>query len=507
MVPFEWDGKDSFGREIQGTQAAEVGVTFVYPASYAATSGFAGFGNGEPLTGDPARGEFLSRRSSTVSLGTYRATGVGLGGWTLSPVHAYEPGTRQLNFGSGGRREQDSLPMVTQWLAGTNGFFTSSPTTPTEGGQAKGANLAPRTITVDAEGRIYSSTETTPVQLWRTNRNGTLSRMAAAHNWGRIEGMDAAPDGSIYLAIRDQHVIKKLAPNGTVSVIAGTGTSGFSGDGGPATSAALNSPRSVAVASDGSLFLYDANERIRRVLPDGTIRTVAGIGHSAEPWTLPTPGTSALTQHIELLNIAAGPDGTIYATGHGEDPFASYVLKFGSDGTVETIAGDGCTFGCPNREDGLAPLATAFDILGAIDVDQNGTIYVEEGGYWVRTIQNGVVGSAAGCADCFTIGAADGTPALGFYPYFMRSIVLGPDGLYLTSQGDTIHRIQSPLPASVGLSLVIPSMSGDEFFEFDSNGKHLKTRHALTGADLLTLGYDASSRLTSLTNEVNHDDD
>jgi RHS repeat-associated protein len=327
--------------------------------------------------------------------------------------------------------------------------------------------------------------------------------MAAAHNWGRIEGMDTAADGSVYLAIRDQHVIKKLAPDGSVSVFAGTGTPGFSGDDGAATAANLNSPRDVAVASDGSVYLYDANERIRRVLPDGTIRTVAGVGHPPEPLTLPTPGSLALAQHIELVDIAAAPDGSIYATARGEDggPW-NYVLRFWNDGTVETFAGDGCYSNCPNREDGLAPLATALDSMDAIDVDDNGTIYVNEGGYRVRTIQNGVVGTAAGCTDCFTIEVPDGTPALRFWPYPMRSVVAGPDGLYLNISGFTILRIQPPLPSSAGLSFVIPSMAGDEFFEFDSSGKHLKTRHALTGADLLTLGYDSASRLQSLTNEV-----
>ena len=75
------------------------------------------------------------------------------------------------------------------------------------------------------------------------------------------------------------HRIRHIAPDGTIKTTAGTGSAGFSGDGGPATEAQLNGPNAAAVAADGSVLIADTgNHRIRRVAPDGTIRTVAGSG-------------------------------------------------------------------------------------------------------------------------------------------------------------------------------------------------------------------------------------
>lgn len=84
------------------------------------------------------------------------------------------------------------------------------------------------------------------------------------------------PDGSIYIADTGNDRIRRVAPDGTISTFAGT-TQGFGGDNGPATQAQLDTPRDVAVSSDGSVLIADlGNGRVRRVTPDGIIRTVAG---------------------------------------------------------------------------------------------------------------------------------------------------------------------------------------------------------------------------------------
>jgi uncharacterized protein (TIGR03437 family) len=83
--------------------------------------------------------------------------------------------------------------------------------------------------------------------------------------------------GNIFIADRGNNFIRKVTPAGMMSRVAGNGTQGFSGDGGPATSAALNAPTGVAVDAAGNLFIADrGNNLIRKVTPDGTISTVAG---------------------------------------------------------------------------------------------------------------------------------------------------------------------------------------------------------------------------------------
>ena len=90
---------------------------------------------------------------------------------------------------------------------------------------------------------------------------------------------DAA--GNLYIAERDNHVVRKVdAKTGVISTFAGTGTPGFSGDGGPATRAQLRQPHSIAVDPTGRLLICDiGNHRIRQVdLSSGTIETYGGTG-------------------------------------------------------------------------------------------------------------------------------------------------------------------------------------------------------------------------------------
>ena len=91
------------------------------------------------------------------------------------------------------------------------------------------------------------------------------------------QGVAIAADGSTLIADTRNSAVRRVAPNGIITTIAGTTTPGFSGDGGPATAAELDSPTDVAVLADGSVLVSDTgNNRVRRIAPDGTIITVAG---------------------------------------------------------------------------------------------------------------------------------------------------------------------------------------------------------------------------------------
>lgn len=86
-----------------------------------------------------------------------------------------------------------------------------------------------------------------------------------------------APDGTIYLADSRNHRIRRITPDGMIDTFAGTGTGGFSGDGGPADEAQLNNPVDVELADDGTLYVADTfNSCIRAIDPTGVITTVAG---------------------------------------------------------------------------------------------------------------------------------------------------------------------------------------------------------------------------------------
>ena len=98
---------------------------------------------------------------------------------------------------------------------------------------------------------------------------------------GTIGNVAVDASGNLYFTEPDigNNLVFKVDRQGTLTVVAGNGTIGFSGDGGPATSAALDSPVGIAVDPDGNVFIADTfNHRIRKVTPDGIITTVAGNG-------------------------------------------------------------------------------------------------------------------------------------------------------------------------------------------------------------------------------------
>lgn len=85
--------------------------------------------------------------------------------------------------------------------------------------------------------------------------------------------------GNLLIADTQNDAVRRLAPDGTITTIAGTGTRGFSGDGGPATAAELNQPNGLAIDTDGTIYVADrSNFRIRRIDPAGVIDTFAGVG-------------------------------------------------------------------------------------------------------------------------------------------------------------------------------------------------------------------------------------
>ena len=85
--------------------------------------------------------------------------------------------------------------------------------------------------------------------------------------------------GNLYIADSGNHRVRKVTPNGIITTIAGTGVAGYSGDGGQATNAQLNNPTGVALDATGALYIADFyNQRIRKIAPNGIISTVAGTG-------------------------------------------------------------------------------------------------------------------------------------------------------------------------------------------------------------------------------------
>lgn len=148
-------------------------------------------------------------------------------------------------------------------------------------------------------------------------------------------GVAVAADGSLFIADAGNNRIRRVGPDGIITTIAGTGHAGFSGDGGLAVQAGFNNPGGVAVAHDGSLIIADGdNNRIRRVGQDGIITTIAGNdvrGFSGDG------GPATQASLLFPSDVAVAADGSILIA----DLSNFRIRRIGLDGIITTVAGGG----------------------------------------------------------------------------------------------------------------------------------------------------------------------
>lgn len=143
------------------------------------------------------------------------------------------------------------------------------------------------------------------------------------------------PNGNLFIADDGRDQVLERLPDGKVVVVAGDGKRGFSGDGGPALDAELNYPGAIAFGPDGDLYIVDeANNRLRRVAPDGVITTVVGSGERGEaPVANGTPALGARLLSPE--DVTFGPGGEFYIADTGDNE----VLRLGPADKLVLVAG------------------------------------------------------------------------------------------------------------------------------------------------------------------------
>jgi trimeric autotransporter adhesin len=180
------------------------------------------------------------------------------------------------------------------------------------------------------------------------------------------------------------------ATTGVLTLVAGIGTPGFSGDNGPATSAQLNYPCGVAVDSAGNLYIAELNNnRIRRV-SNGVITTVAGNG---------TPGFSGDNGPATGAELA-GPEGVAVDSAGNlyiADTGNSRIRRV-SNGVITTVAGNGCgSNGCGFSGDNGPATSAELTNAEGIAVDSAGNLYIADTyNQRIRRVSNGVITTVAG---------------------------------------------------------------------------------------------------------------
>ncbi len=272
-----------------------------------------------------------------------------------------------------------------------------------DGGQATAALLsAPRGLFVDGSSNLFIADALNQV-VRRVTPGGVISTIAGTGGYGfRGDGGPATAallsiaswaaadtNGNVYIADSDNNRLRRVAPNGTISTVAGSGSFSFSGDTGVAINAEIASPFGSAVDGSGNVYIADsANHRVRKIAPNGVITTLAGTG--AESFS--GDGGPAVNAALSFpTGVVADGQGNVYIA----DSNNSRVRRVNAGGTISTFAGNGTP---GNGGDG--GLATAAQLItpDSLALDAAGVLYiVDRGGDKVRKVgTNGVITLVAG---------------------------------------------------------------------------------------------------------------
>ncbi|HXB73924.1 MAG TPA: IPT/TIG domain-containing protein [Candidatus Acidoferrales bacterium] len=302
-----------------------------------------------------------------------------------------------------------------------------------------------------AEGSIGSGTGLARgvARIWKVSATAILTTLAGTgvQDFGGDGGPAAAAQlntptaialdvqSNLYIADSLNHRIRKLAPGGTITTVAGTGVPGFAGEVGPPAGALLNTPEGVGVDGAGNLYIADTrNSRIRQVAPGGNIFTYAGNGN-ASYFGDGGPAIRAAVNQPEGVAIDAAGNGYIADT-------LDNAVRHVNNGTINTLAG----FGPPGFSgDGGAATNARLDHPAAVAVDARGNVFVADtGNNRVRKIDLlGVITTVAGNGD--TTFGGDGGPAASAGLSGPRGVAVDAAGnLYIADTGH--NRIRKVTP-------------------------------------------------------------
>ncbi len=468
----EWDGRDSFGRLMQGPQTAHFWIAYGYPGNLSVNEMFGASGDDVGhATAEDGSDVALVFQSFETTLGVWDASAYELGGLSLDVLHAYDPANQTIFYGWGDKRSAQNLALevrdtVKNFDVGTPDGVVVAPdgaiivTDDEENNPGAGGRI----LRIDQSGEV--------TVLAGPGAPGSLGDVALASP----QGVVMTDDGSLIVNDFNKNAVRKIAPDGTVQTLLGPSTDKplvaanlfdldglalgpreelyvvnadevekleggefvrFAGGGAdddevPARDVKLSRPSAVVVAADGTAFISERNgHRVRKVTPDGIIHTIAGTG---EPGFSGDTEDATKAQLNEPRGLALAADGSLYIADQGNNR----IRRVTPEGIIFTVVGDGA------------------------DALETGSL-----------------------ADDVQLNAPDG-------------IAFGKDGALYIATMDTVFRVAPGVPELSENENLIPSTDGAALYKFDNRGKHLATIDTMTGVTELEFGYDSQGLLISL---------
>lgn len=246
-------------------------------------------------------------------------------------------------------------------------------------------------------------------------------------------GVAIDTSGNVYIADTQNNRIRRIASNGTISTIAGTGIAGLAGDGGPASAAVLSYPFALGMDLIGNLYVADqSGKRIRKINPAGVISTV---------------GAPPQLQASAIVALAADSKGNIFYADQGNND----VGRIAADGTITNIAGDGLVAVRAGNGDGALATSAELNFPSGITIDAQGDVFIADtGDNVVRMIApTGIISTVGGNGRPTSLFGDGGLAVNGELDQPLDVAIDSSGNLYVADSGNLAVRKLQPAPTGV----------------------------------------------------------
>ena len=497
----QWDGRDAYGRVVNGQARLEIEVGYVYtgmPYSVPVNDTAPVFARASGVNGYP------SQRSPRVVWQTVLDELVGrwtngssaLGGWSLGTHHAYDPLAAVAYFGDGEQKSAAGLnPMLSEVVF--DPFFNANLVANPDGSIIEGSGERLYRVTRDGTPSVFAGTGS-----FSYSGDGVPATQAGIFAGQLARG----PDGSIYFTDLNFYV-RRIDPAGIITTIGGTGVGGSTGNGGAALTATFPSGGPIAVGPDGSVYVLGSNApargtHIRRIAPDGIVTRFAGaIDRACNLGTCP--------DSLPALDapFVGSPSG-IAVQRNGDVVIAdTYTLwKIGTNGIRTLLTKPPTSYRCVELGDGVPSVSATICEVTAIATGPDGSIYIATNKRVRRIGPDGIITTVAGNGKtCFLSGTprCPAAPAGGAlqvpFPDIKALAVAADNSLFIRDNTwKRVARLGTALPGFDGAALAMTADDGSTLYRFDADGRHLATRDATTGATIERFAYDSTGALASV---------
>jgi uncharacterized protein (TIGR03437 family) len=334
-----------------------------------------------------------------------------------------------------------------------------------DGGPATGAQLwFPTDVAVDAAGNVFIA-DAANNRIRKVSPDGVINTVTASAKGGLI-GLAVDSKGNLLVVDAANNVIRQVALDGSSTIVAGNGTSGYSGDGGPATSAQLAYPSRVTTDRAGNIFIMDGGGTlIRKVSADGTITTFAGT------YTLYSDGFSysggfsgdggpAVDAQLDTDGGCNGPGGGMAADGAGDlyfaDTYNGRIRQIAPNGIIHTVGGSNQY--APSGDGG--PLNNAnFVLPSSVAFDHAGNFFIADFGNRIRKVTpDAVITTVAGNGSS----GFSGDGGLATFASLGEPSGIAADGagnIYIADAGNNVVRVLRPTNLTTMIKTVVDGAS------------------------------------------------